>query len=118
VLLRPSQMRASQLLALSLAVGYFGLSIFAAGCLFEATPLGAISPVAHHHHSAGSTGKTSHSPLCAWACQAGYSSTLGNVVVAPFMVFVQWGAVMCASIVYLRLAWAPTRPRSPPLRFH
>ena len=116
-MLRSTFRHASALLALILAVGYFGLSIFAAGCLFEATPLGAISPVAHHHHSAGSTGKTSHSPLCAWACQAGYSSTVGNVVVAPFMVFVQWGAVICASIVYLRLAWAPARPRSPPLRF-
>ncbi|HEY3197592.1 MAG TPA: hypothetical protein VGJ57_06230 [Nitrospirales bacterium] len=116
--LRAFQIRASQLLALTLAVGYFGLSIFAAGCLFEATPLGTIGPVAHHHHSAGSTGKTSHSPLCAWACQAGSSSTVGNVVVAPFMVFVLWGAVMCASVVYLRLAWAQARPRSPPLRFH
>jgi hypothetical protein len=115
--LRPYQIRASQLLALTLAVGYFGLSIFAAGCLFEAKPLGAVSPVAHHHHSAGATGKTSHSPLCAWACQAGSSSTVGNMVVVPFMVFVQWGGILCASILYLGLAWAAARPRSPPLRF-
>jgi hypothetical protein len=44
------------------AVVYLALVVLAAGCLFmHATPSGG-----HEHHSAD----PSHSPLCAWSCQA------------------------------------------------
>lgn len=50
------------------ALAYFTLVVLAAGCLFmHAAPAGG-----HDHHSSDS----SHSPLCAWICQAVSDDTL------------------------------------------
>ena len=114
---KSSLRRASGLLALILAGGYFGLVVFAAACLFQGPAPGVLNPVPHHHHADGSA-KSAHSLLCAWACQAGSPSATTHVVGVPFTVLA-WGEVIVwAWTVYVRIAWAPGRPRSPPLRLN
>ena len=49
-------------LALATVVVYLTLSFSAAACLFTHQA----QPRSTHHHTGGAT----HSPLCAWACQA------------------------------------------------
>lgn len=57
------------------AVAYLALVVLAAGCLFmHAAPSGG-----HEHHAQDS----SHSPLCAWSCQA---LSGGGLIAEPPMV--------------------------------
>lgn len=58
-----------RILALLLVGAYAGVALLGAICLFG----GSTEATASHHH-AGQPGKTAHSPLCAWACQAGSSA--------------------------------------------
>jgi hypothetical protein len=61
-------------LAGAITVLYLALTIGAAGCLSET----AASPAATHHHSPS---HVSHSPLCAWACQA--NPVVAGLFIAP-----------------------------------
>jgi hypothetical protein len=108
--------RASGLLALIIAGGYFGLIILAATCLFQTSSPGGMGPVAHHHAADSTTPNSAHSLLCAWACQASSPSTIANIVGVPLTVLVWGGAIVSAQTVYARTVRIPGRPRSPPLR--
>lgn len=103
---------ASRLLALILAVSYLGLTVLGAACLFGVAPVG----VGMHHHHAGPGGKASHSPLCAWACQAGPAASLISFGVASFTLFILlWWTVTAHLTFFSQIAWASARPRSPPI---
>jgi hypothetical protein len=100
-----------QVLAVLLAVSYFGLVALSTVCLFGVSPVGAGT----HHHHAGSAGKAAHSPLCAWACQAGPSASLIGFGEALSIFFVLWVVVLAALANFPQIAWASARPRSPPV---
>jgi hypothetical protein len=100
-----------QSVALILAVSYLCVAVLGALCLFGVAPIGAGT----HHHHAGATAKAGHSPLCAWACQAGSLALLIGVAGSPFALFLLWRAVISVSSCFTQIAWAAIRPRSPPL---
>lgn len=103
---------ASRLLALILAVSYLGMGGLGAACLFGVAPVG----VGTHHHHAGPGGKASHSPLCAWACQAGPVASLISFGSASFALFILlWWTVTAHLTFFSQIAWASARPRAPPI---
>ena len=97
-------------LALGLALCYLGLAVLGAFCLFDDSTVNQLAP-----HHAGHAGKTSHSPLCAWSCQAGAATTLVSSSTVPFAFVVLWATVITALAYLSQISWAPARPRSPPL---
>lgn len=94
-------------LALATVVVYLTLSFSAAACLFTHQA----QPRSTHHHSGGVT----HSPLCAWACQAnqpvdGPSAAPDSqpLALAALMLLV---ASLRPSLVFLYLAQSRAPPR-------
>jgi hypothetical protein len=100
-----------KILALLLVVSYLGLATLGAACLF-----GDLEPGhAASHHAGSEGGKPAHSPLCAWACQAGPSAVAqsANVVGPPtFPAFAVFVAVRFLTPSYLA---ASQRARAPPV---
>lgn len=93
-------------LALAAVVVYLTLSVSAAACLFTHQA----QPRSTHHHSSGVT----HSPLCAWACQAnqpvdGPSAAPDSQPLAFAALFLLLGAIR-PSLCFTALA----QPRAPP----
>jgi hypothetical protein len=97
-------------LALVLGLCYLGLAVLGAVCLFDDSTVNQLAP-----HHAGHAGKTSHSPLCAWACQAGPAATLISFSIVPIAFFARWATVITALAYLSQIAWAPALPRSPPV---
>jgi hypothetical protein len=99
-----------RLLGLVVAFCYLGLAVLGAICLFDDSTVNQLAP-----HHAGHAGKTSHSPLCAWACQAGPAAPLMSFSTVPFAFFVLWAALITALAYLSQISWAPALPRSPPV---
>jgi hypothetical protein len=100
----------SSLLALLVAACYLGLAVLGAVCLFGDMSGGSSVP-----HHADHAGKTAHSPLCAWACQAGPSAILvgfGGVSLALYVLF--WSTAPSIAF-FSRTFCAFARPRAPPV---
>jgi len=95
--------------ALLVAICYLGMAVLSAVCLFGG---GAHADASHHH--TGYPGKPTHSPLCAWACQAGAAAVLISFNAVPVVFFVPWAAVIATLAYFSQIAWASARPRAPP----
>lgn len=94
-------------LALAAVVVYLTLSVSAAACLFTHQA----QPRSTHHHSSGVT----HSPLCAWACQAnqpvdGPSAAPDSQPLALAALFLVVASLR-PSLVFLYLAQSRAPPR-------
>jgi hypothetical protein len=91
------------------AACYLGLVVLGAVCL-----LGDMSggPSAPHH--ADHAGKTAHSSLCAWACQAGPSAVLISFGGVSFALYLLFWSVTSPIVFFSQIAWASARPRAPP----
>jgi hypothetical protein len=100
----------SRLLTLLVAACYLGLAVLGAVCLFGDMSGG---PSAAHH--ADHTGKTAHSPLCVWACQAGPSAALIGLGGVSFALYVLFWSTASPITVFSRNFCAFARPRAPPL---
>ena len=93
-------------IALATACVYLAIGIGAATCLFSH---GASSQSAHHH-----TGESTHSPLCAWACQANQSvgltsTSAGTESLLPISIVVPDGVSLSSSELQY-----PAQSRAPP----
>lgn len=96
-------------LVLVLALSYLGLATLGAACLF-----GDMAPGHAASHHAGHGGKPTHSPLCAWACQAGPSAVLISFGGVSFALYILFWSVTSHIVFFSQIAWASARPRAPP----
>lgn len=93
-------------IALATACVYLAIGIGAATCLFSHE---ASSQSAHHH-----TSESTHSPLCAWACQANQSvgltsTSAGTESLLPISMVVPNGVSLSSSELQY-----PAQSRAPP----
>ena len=94
--------------ALVTALVYITLSISAAACLFTQQSHARTA----HHHTAGGT----HSPLCAWACQANQTVELLAPSTQPHLLRLVTMLLFISAVVPSILAYQSALSRAPPRR--